>query len=125
MAFNLGDDYRFGRLTAATLANTSLLFLAAADGFFDRLDLTFSDPLKSINGFAAAPFAYRALLQDGRSLAAMEIMWPIISCMMQFMKATEPKDEELTLIIRAVLQSNRWMPEMGNHRDDGSSESDS
>ena len=125
LAFNLGDDYRFGRLTAATLANTSLLFLAAVDGFFDRLDLTLRDPLGSINGFAAAPFAYRASLQDGRSLAAMEIMWPIISCMMEFMKATEPRNEELAPIIRAVLQSNRWITEMGNDRDGGSSGRDS
>lgn len=118
---NLGDDYRFGRLTAATLANTSLLFYAAANGFFEDVDLTLTDPLKSINGFAVAPFTYRALLRDGRRLAAMEIMSPIMSRIDAFMIAAESRDEELTPIIRAVLSSNRWMPGTRNDRQDGSS----
>ena len=110
LTVNLGDDYRFGRLTSATLANTSLLLYAASSGFLDDLDLTFSDPLGCIKGFAVAPFAYRALLQDGRRLAAMEIMWPVMSRMIEFMNATESRNKELSPIIQAVLHSNRWFP---------------
>ncbi len=107
---NLGDDYLFGRQTSAALANTSLLFLAAAKGFFDDLDLTLSDPLESINNFAIAPSDHKAPLRDGRELAATDIIQQIMLRISEYLKVAPPGNPELISILNAALLSIRWLP---------------
>lgn len=111
LTINLGDSYRFGRLTAATLANTSVLIQAAAKGFLDGVDLAFSNPLDAIRGIGVAPFAYRTALRDGRTLRAMDIAAIVMERLNEFIGTAGAGGEDIEPVVHAILTSHMWFPQ--------------
>ncbi len=109
LTINLGDNYLFGRLSAASTAQTSLLLLAGAEGHFDETDASLADPLGAVQGFASAPVTYRARMRNGESLSGVDILNRLMPGLHTFLSQTSRRDD-LEAIVAAELASGGWLP---------------
>ncbi len=115
---NAGDDYEWGRLTAASLAQTAFLLIGAVAGRLDHLDLAMQDPVSAVHGFASDPYAYAATLLGGRRCRYDDILMAIVAPLSDFVTEASSTDavigehlsESLRTISATALTTTRWLP---------------